>query len=250
VYSASTQSFAGSMKSQRTNGRQPGTVGRAARASGASVEQRLGRRSRSCQVGGDQSAGDLRQDVPATTPGAVGEAREERSRRSGDSTSPVGEGGSSGCWAARGREDDHDQDADHAADPDLGHGAGARPRRRQGRARGAQADRLRLRRRARPLRAPVRARQPALLRRALRRRPGEQKRADRRAARARRARGPREGARRGLLRGMRSGSTSRAAAPRPDGRLPRRADDRRRPGRRARAAADDRSLVERARPCC
>jgi hypothetical protein len=47
-----------------------------------------------------------------------------------------------------------------------------------------------------------------------------------------------------------SGSTSRAAAPRPDGRLPRRADDRRRPGRRARAARR-RSLARRAgKTCC
>jgi ABC-type Na+ transport system ATPase subunit NatA len=46
-----------------------------------------------------------------------------------------------------------------------------------------------------------------------------------------------------------SGSTSRAAAPRPDGRLPRRADDRRRPGRRARAAATIASLGA-GKTCC
>ena len=111
----------------------------------------------------------------------------------------------------------------------------------EGRARGAQADRLRLRRRARRLRAALRLRQPALLRRALRRPAGRAEAADRGAARAGRPDGPREGARRGLLARDEAAAARRArAAPRPAGRLPRRADDRPRPGRRARAARDDR----------
>ena len=52
--------------------------------------------------------------------------------------------------------------------PTSGTATRARLRRGQGRARGAQAHRLRLRRRPRPVRAALRARQPPLLRRALR----------------------------------------------------------------------------------
>ena len=72
--------------------------------------------------------------------------------------------------------------------------------------------------------------------------PKRQRAADRRAARARRPEGPREGARRGLLARHAPAAAHRARpAARPAGRLPRRADDRRRPGRRARAPRDDRA---------
>ena len=105
--------------------------------------------------------------------------------------------------AERRRQDDHDQDADHAAAPDLRQRSRARARRRQRRARGAQADRLRVRRRPRPLRAPVRARQPPLLRRALRRPAACAANPDRRAARARRPTGREQERVEGYSRGMR-----------------------------------------------
>ena len=71
--------------------------------------------------------------------------------------------------------------------------------------------------------------------------PREQKRRIDDAARPRRPQGPREGARRGLLARHAPAPAHRARAPaRPAGRLPRRADDRRRPGRRPRPARDDR----------
>ena len=95
-------------------------------------------------------------------------------------------------------------------------------------------------------------RQPALLRRALRRAAARAAPADRRAARAGRAEGPRGRARRGLLARHAPAAAHRARpAPRPARRLPRRADDRRRPRRRTRAADDDRVAHGRgARPSC
>ena len=81
--------------------------------------------------------------------------------------------------------------------------------------------------------------------------PRRQRGTDRGAARARRAGGPREGAGRGLLARHAPAPPHRPrAAARPAGDLPRRADDRRRPRRRARAPADDlRSQGGRARRC-
>ena len=68
--------------------------------------------------------------------------------------------------------------------------------------------------------------------------PGRQRARIERAARARRAAGPREGAGRGLLARHAPAAPHRPRPPaRPAGDLPRRADDRRRPRRRARAPA-------------
>ena len=186
---------------------------------------------------------DHHRDDPAALARGRGGARGQLRDRRGRALRPA--------RPERRRQDDDDQDADHAPDPDLGRGTRARARRGQGRALGARADRLRLRRRPRPLRAALGARQPPLLRRALRRRAEAAAAADRRAARARRPQGPREGARRGLLPRDAPAAPHRARpAPRPAGRLPRRADDRRRPGRRARAPRHDRVADgSPARPC-
>ena len=125
----------------------------------------------------------------------------------------------------RSRQDDDDQDADHAPDPDVGQCPRARARRGRGRALGAGAHRLRVRRRPRPLRAALGARQPALLRRAVRRRTGAAEASDRGATRPRRPHRQGEGACRGLLAGHAPASPHRARAPpRSAGRLPRRAD--------------------------
>ena len=97
--------------------------------------------------------------------------------------------------------------------PTAGQRARARLRRRPRRPARARADRLRLRRRPRPLRAALRARQPALLRRALRRRAAAAAGAHRGAARrSSGSRAARASASRATAAACASGSTSRAAS--------------------------------------
>ena len=101
-------------------------------------------------------------DVPAWVCRGGGRPRDQLCDRGGRAVRPP--------RSERCGQDDDDQDADHAPDPDLGNRARARARCRQGREVGSAAHRLRVRRRPWALRAALRPRQPALLRRALRRR--------------------------------------------------------------------------------
>ena len=109
------------------------------------------------------------------------------------------------------------------------------------RARGAAADRLRLRRRPRALRAALGLRQPPLLRRALRRhRAPAAARGSRRCSSSSGSTGREQERVEGYSRGMRQRlHIARGIIHDPEVRLPRRADDRRRPGRRPRAPLDD-----------